>query len=215
MNKLFILCVLLACVLAHKHLKGNSKQHHKAQGVSFHSATFEMQNIGDQDYKLDPAVAKNWDDETKNLGKHHHKEAHVKPTHNKHSKANHKAVGKFVQLEENIVDVVDLSNNVGLVELKVTDVDGNIIQQIQNESPLVNYDEPKEKSPATEKLLKDMAEIKKDEETVLAQVDYEQKGPALEKLETDMDSIMREDQEEELKKESDREDALKGTDDQQ
>ena len=26
-----------------------------------------------------------------------------------------------------IVDVVDLSNNVGLVELKVTDVDGNII----------------------------------------------------------------------------------------
>ncbi|KAM3141365.1 hypothetical protein pb186bvf_006483 [Paramecium bursaria] len=131
MNKLVILCILLACVLAHKHLKGNSKQHHKAQGVSFHSATFEMQNMGDQDYKLDPAVAKNWDEETKNLDTQNPKHAHVKPSHKKHAKKN---TARFVQLESTKqVDVVDLSQNTGVIDIKVTDLDGNIVQDNQGQ----------------------------------------------------------------------------------
>ena len=54
-----------------------------------------MENIGDKDYKLDPAVAskslkiiylENWDEETKNLDTQNHKHAHIKPSHKKHAK---------------------------------------------------------------------------------------------------------------------------------
>ena len=56
-----------------------------------------MINLGNEDYKLDPNVAsksyknnfqENWDEETKNMNSHHHKEAHIKPSNKKHSKRN-------------------------------------------------------------------------------------------------------------------------------
>ncbi|KAM3141368.1 hypothetical protein pb186bvf_006486 [Paramecium bursaria] len=67
MKKLFLLSLLSICIFAHIHLGGHKKQNKQNKGISFHSAAFEMQNIGDQDYKLDPKIASKWDQETKNL----------------------------------------------------------------------------------------------------------------------------------------------------
>lgn len=64
----------------------------------------------------------------------------------------------FVEVEHpssGVSDIVDLSGNVGLLEVKITDVDGNAVAY-NTDSPLLEDEVKVHKDVATEKLHKDV-----------------------------------------------------------
>ncbi|CAD8137855.1 unnamed protein product [Paramecium octaurelia] len=114
MIKAILICVLLLSVTA-GHVRKPHKAVHNKKARTFNSAFFEFQNLGNEDYHLSAKEAQHWAQITTDVETKTKKHTSFTETHSEYVPG---IVG----------EVVDLSNNAGVISYTATDINGNILQ---------------------------------------------------------------------------------------
>ncbi|CAD8132433.1 unnamed protein product [Paramecium octaurelia] len=114
MIKAILICVLLLSVTA-GHVRKSHKAVHNKQARTFNSAFFEFENLGDKDYHLSAKESQHWAQITTDVETQTKKHTSFTETHAEYVPG---VVG----------EVLDLSNNAGVISYTATDINGNILE---------------------------------------------------------------------------------------